>query len=351
MKQKITVMVTGVAGGTIGEQIIKALRLANTKYTIVGCDTTSLSKGLTDADIPCLLPPAHAPNYMTKLIAACKKHKVKALFVGSEPELKVISTHRQRILQEGIFLPINPENVISICMDKLATVDFMARNKFPYPRSLAVDSQTNLKKIRFFPVILKPFATSGSTNVFIAQNSKELLPLTTYLLGLYPKFLVQEYIGTPEHEYSVGILCSMGGTLINSIAVKRFVSGLGIRLKVQNSTAKKEFGPLLTVSSGISQGEIGPFRDICKQCEKIALKLGCRGVMNIQCRFVKGKVYVFEINPRFSGTTSLRALVGHNEPDILVRTHLFGETINKNFTYPKKMILRGLTETIIERHI
>ena len=73
--------------------------------------------------------------------------------------------------------------------------------------------------------------------------------------------------------------------------------------------------------------------------------------MNIQCRLVGDKVYVFEINPRFSGTTSLRAMVGYNEPDLLVRKHILGEEIEKHFTYREGVILRSLKETLITRQV
>ncbi|RLC14554.1 MAG: carbamoyl phosphate synthase, partial [Deltaproteobacteria bacterium] len=107
MSQKIAVMVTGIGGGGHGEQIIKALRLADTKYEIVGCDMSPVSKGLAEVEHPYLVPPASDPDYITCILALCNKHKVKALFHGSEPELKVMSRDREAIEGNGIFLPIN----------------------------------------------------------------------------------------------------------------------------------------------------------------------------------------------------------------------------------------------------
>jgi carbamoyl-phosphate synthase large subunit len=67
----------------------------------------------------------------------------------------------------------------------------------------------------------------------------------------------------------------------------------------------------------------------------------------VQCRLVDGEVYVFEINPRFSGTTSLRAMVGYNEPDILLKLHLRGERTEPRFEYGKGWIIRSLNETML----
>ena len=68
----------------------------------------------------------------------------------------------------------------------------------------------------------------------------------------------------------------------------------------------------------------------------------------MQCRLVNGTVNVFEINPRFSGTTSLRAMAGYNEPDVLIRRHVLNELIEPHFKYRSCFILRGLSEALVE---
>jgi len=346
----ITVMVTGVGGGGLGEQLIKALRLSDIKYRIVGADISPRSKGLMEVDIPCLLPPAKDPGYINSLLRICLEHNVKALFIGSEPELRVVNIERARIIAAGIFLPINSASVLDTCLNKEKTAAAVSSLGFSTPRTLRVENRDDFSRVSFFPAILKPIAdSSGSANVLLAQNQHELELLGQYLLGIMPAFIAQEYIGTPDHEYTVGVLCSMEGTLINSIVLKRdILSGLSNRIRVANNTGLSKHGPILAVSSGVSQGEVGDFPLIRQECEKIALKLGCQGAINIQCRYEGGKVYVFEINPRFSGTTSLRALVGYNEPDVLIRRHLLNQDIPVHFPYKTGYISRGLHEVFIE---
>ena len=46
--QRITVMLTGIGGGGHGEQILKALKLAETDYEIIGCDMSPNSLGLSE---------------------------------------------------------------------------------------------------------------------------------------------------------------------------------------------------------------------------------------------------------------------------------------------------------------
>jgi carbamoyl-phosphate synthase large subunit len=349
MKKSITVMVTGIGGGGHGEQILKALKMSEKQYTIVGGDMSSHSKGLMEVDHPYLLPPASHQEYISAVLAVCKKHEVKALFHGSEPELKKMSQHRKEIENEGVFLPINPQSVLDLCMDKNQTQKFLLKNGFCAPKSLQINSEKELEQIDFFPVVLKPsIGGGGSANILLAQTPEEIHMFGKYLLAIYDEFIVQEYIGTPECEFTVGVLASMDGEIINSIAVNRTImSSLSNLVKVPNRTKKSWLGKTLAISSGVSQGEIGRFHEVTQPCEKIAATLGCRGAVNIQCRYVDGQIFVFEINPRFSGTTSLRAMVGYNEPDLLIRKHILGEEIQPNFPYQNGHIMRGLEESFV----
>lgn len=350
--RQVRVMVTGVGGGGHGEQILKALKMSDTPYFIVGGDMNPYSKGLLLVDVPVILPPAHSVDYMDAVLSVCRKNRVEALFHGSEPELKVFSQNRERIRGEGIFLPINPSAVIDRCMDKYASTLWLAENGFVVPKSCFVSQVSDLQRIDFLPAVLKPsIGGGGSNNTFIAQTPEELQAYGEILLQYIQNgFIVQEYVGTVDSEFTVGILSDMEGNFINSIAVKRMImSGLSNRIKIKNRTARRELGEVLAISSGVSQGEIGRFPEVTGICEVAAKKMGSTGAINVQCRLFEGKVYFFEINPRFSGTTSLRAMVGYNEPDVLIRKHLLGESILNRFPYREGIILRGLEESFMEK--
>ena len=130
--KKTKVLVTGVGGGGHGEQILKALKLARTPLDIVGADMTNISRGLSEVEKSFLLPPANDPSYIDVLLEKCKEYAIEVLFHGSEPELKKMSEHRERIAQAGIFLPINNREVISTCMDKFKTIEFLKEHGFKF---------------------------------------------------------------------------------------------------------------------------------------------------------------------------------------------------------------------------
>jgi carbamoyl-phosphate synthase large subunit len=344
----ITILITGVGGGGLGEQILKALRMATTPYKIVGGDMDPLSMGLQFVDYPYFLPPAVDSSYIGAIDCLCKRHGVKALFPGSEPELKIISRNRDQLQGNGVLIPLNPHQVIETCLDKIRTMTFLKSHEFSHPRFMQITSAADLEKVSFLPAVLKPSVGSGgSTNTFIVQSKNELDLFGNYLLNLTDRFICQEYVGLATEEYTVGVLLGLDGKLINSIAIRRNLGpGLSCRIKVPNRTGRKELGPTLIISSGISQGEIGVFPQVTRDCERLALELGCTGAVNIQCRLVNGRPCIFEINPRFSGTTSLRAMVGYNEPDLLIRQHLLNEKAPRGFAYKGGFICRGLQESL-----
>ena len=135
--------------------------------------------------------------------------------------------------------------------------------------------------------------------------------------------LFQEYVGVAEHEYTVGVMVSKAGKVIDSIVVQRKLTGLSL------GSERMINGQRYTLSSGYSQGFIINQPLIQSYCENLAIKLGMRGPVNIQCRLIDDRVQVFEVHPRFSGTTSIRAMAGFNEPDILIRNFLFGESFGR----------------------
>jgi carbamoyl-phosphate synthase large subunit len=352
MSEKIRVMVTAVGGGGHGEQILKALRLADgDRYHVVAADARSNQPQFDMADENTLLPLASDPSYIEKLLASCKAHGIQALFHGCEPELRLFADNLELLKANDLFVPINRPGLIRLCMNKERANERLGELGFTPPRSFRLGSRDDVDKIDWWPAIVKPSVGSGgSANCYIAQSSAQVHSLMDFLGGdlLDRGLLLQEYVGTDDDEFTVGVLHDLDGGLINSIAIRRTLEGqMNVRLRVPNQTPRTDLGEFLVVSSGISQGRVGKFPEVTRQCEEIATALGSCGPMNIQCRFVDGRVRVFEINPRYSGTTSLRAMAGYNEPDLMIRYHLLGENIERHAAFREVEIIRHLKETIV----
>jgi carbamoyl-phosphate synthase large subunit len=324
----INVLVSGVAGATIGEQICKSLRLGQNKYIITASNLDLASIKTVEADQYELLPRAQDPMYIERLQSLCTRHKVKFVFPGSEPELFMLAEMRDCFEGIGVEIVSNSAPVISVCSNKLATFAFLREQGFSIPLTYAVEETHLVEQLPDrFPWIVKPFSGgSGSANVFIAQDREELAMFVRYLTKNGHSILLQEYVGRAEDEYTVGVLHYPDGTLAGSVALRRHITtGLSNRLRVQNRCGRSsDLGSVLAVSSGITQGELGDYPAIRKTAEAIARSLGSTGPLNIQGRWNGQEFLPFEINPRFSGTEPLRAMVGFNGPEAIVNWYLTG---------------------------
>lgn len=345
-----TVLVTGVGGGGHGHEVAKALRLAGS-YRIVGVDMRPSSFGLFDVDAAFVVEPASEPSYVDTLLEICEMEDARVLIHGSEPELKVISEHRERFAEAGVLPLINAREVIEICMDKWRTIEVLREANLPVPTSALVGREDDLPDFPL-PAVVKPsVGGGGSNNTFLAQDRAEFEHACLAILRQGVPAIAQAYVGTPGDEYTVGVLTTFDGDLVDSIALNRqIMSGLSNRVKVPNRTDKAELGPVLAISSGVSQGYVREFPEVRAACERIAAALGSCGPLNVQCRYVDGTLYPFEVNPRFSGTTHVRALLGFNEPDVLIRHHVLGEPNPGRVAYRYGHVVRALAERVVEEY-
>jgi len=350
MTKAVQVLVTGVGGGGVGAQILKALRLADTHYEITAVDMSSNATGFRSADRAETIPAASTSGYVDAILDVCERHRVRVVFPGSEPELKQLSSHRESFADRNIFLPINTASLIETCFDKNRTMEALGACGFAVPAYMQISTIQEASMFDHFPAVLKPsVGGSGSANVYLAQEQDEFLAYANYLLRMFPELIAQEYVGTADHEYTIGVLSNMEGAVVNSIALRReIMTGLGNKVREPNRSGRPELGPFLAISSGFSQGTIGRFSEVVDRCEEMARALNSCGPLNIQCRLFNEEIYVFEINPRFSGSTSIRAMVGFNEPDFFVRRYILGDLIPEHFSYRRGVVMRELTETLIE---
>jgi carbamoyl-phosphate synthase large subunit len=120
-----------------------------------------------------------------------------------------------------------------------------------------------------------------------------------------PDLLAQEYIEGPE--YTVSVVCDENNT-VHAVVPKEIILKEGqTKLAVTRRNEK-----------------------IDALCRRIAEVMNPCGPFNVQLRVRDGEPYVFEINPRFSGTVNLTIAAGCDEVGGLIelamgRPYTFGE--------------------------
>jgi carbamoyl-phosphate synthase large subunit len=350
MTPAISILVTGVAGGTIGEQAVKALRCGLLPYRIVGTNVTPTHVRAGFVEAWETLPPAEDPAYPGSVSKLIRKHGIQFVIPGSEPELLRLARDRSSLEAEGARLLANSLEIIGTCTDKGKTFRTLSALGVRIPATFEIQDLSDVSRIpSLYPFVVKPAHGGGSAAVFLAQTEEELRFFVEYHLRYGWRSVVQEYVGAATDEYTVGVLHFPNGACAGTVVMHRqILSGLSHRFRVPNRTGRRELGETLAISSGISQGEIGDFPEIRKTAEAIAGGLGSVGPMNLQGRWDGRQFVPFEINPRFSATSSMRAMAGFNEPEILINWHLTGGREMRAPEVRKGTFERGLVEYFSE---
>ena len=316
----------------MGQAIIKCLKMANMKkrrslhYHIIGSDSSYLSAGLYHVDKGVIVPKAMDPKYIQSVTNLIQTWDINAVFVGTDPELEAITKNKIAIEKEtGVKILTSTSEVIEIARDKWKTFEFLKNKGFACPDSaLPMDLEIFLST-HDFPVVVKPREGFGSVGFCISHNINELERSIASIEKIGWQPIIQEYLG-PNDEFTTGVCIDhLGKYVMSSVSIKKIL---------KNGQTYKAF--------------IDDYSDVRTQSERIALKLGAVGAINIQSKFSKGANKVFEINPRLSATCAMRAAAGINEPDLLFRNFVLDESI-KIDDYEKLVCMRYWEEVYIEK--
>jgi carbamoyl-phosphate synthase large subunit len=347
MIKKYKVLISGICGNSYGAQVAKSLSLLE-DYELFGADANP--SGLCEAfKIEKLLkfPRASSEVYLDSLFSFYQDYKIDYYIEGSEAEQIVLNQHRSFLEHHKIHWVSNNKAAIDICLDKRKLAHFLKENEVFAPHVFAFkDLQENQS---LFPVILKPYSQSGgSKDVYIAQDLEDINAILYLSKRKMEDYIIQQYIGTPEAEYTVGILHNNKGVFIGSATLQRDLSqSLSLRSVSQNITSKHALGERLVISSGFSQGRLHHNPKIEYYCRTIAEKMKSSGPLNFQGRLVDNKFHIFEINPRFSGTSFMRALSGFNEADLWIK-NLDKENVISPFYLNSNIVYKRVIKEIKE---
>mgnify|MGYP002631146320 CR=1 FL=1 len=296
----LTVLVLAV-GGNVSQGILKALAKSTLNVRVLGADISAMKMGLYTVDRAYVSPWANQPEFLPWLIKVCKDEKVDVVLSGAEPVLHILSIHKNEIEgQTQAFCLVSDPVTFQIGDDKLRTCQWLDSQGLRTPRYADASDQqavSTLIEECGYPLIAKPRKGGGAHGIFSVQKVEDAI-----LAADKGGYLLQEYVGTEDEEYTVGCFCDRHQNIRGSIVMKRdLLAGTTFR------------------------AVIGDFPEMRQEAESITAALAPMGPCNIQMRLDKYGPVCFEINARFSGTTPMRAHFGFNEVEWAIRHFVLGE--------------------------
>lgn len=304
--KKINILVIGV-GGNVGQGILRALKMSDLDYRVVGACISSESIGLFMCDKAYICPLANDESFISWLIDICEQEKIDVVLSGVEDVLDVIACNLE-MLEENTsskFICSSHEQ-IKIGKDKLQTCEWLKNNNCNYPAYASSENIEGVKELGEkygYPLIAKPRSGKGSSGLIIINNEIELMEVVSK-----EDYIVQQYLGDNNSEYTVGCYSNLNGRFEGMIILKR----------------ELKYGT--TCMAEVVENEI-----IYNESLKICNAFKPIGPLNIQLRLHEGIPVCFEINVRFSGTTPMRAHFGFNDVERAIKQAVLGNNIENSF--------------------
>lgn len=325
-RDPVTVLVTG-AGSELAFGIIKACRLSQVPLRVIGCDADADALGLHWSDRAAVVPDCrHDPDgYVAALHELVDRERVRAILPTPDAELELLPRYRDEFrTAHRCWLMVNPPAEMARFNDKWLAYKWYVEHSLPTPRTARADVPAECDALLAgvdFPVVLKPRRGGGSRTLFVVHDRAEL----KRCLPLVPNPLVQECVGTDDQEYTAGTFRTLGEEVHTIVLRRRLKFGLTYKAEVVTDN------------------------DLHGACRTIIRNTNLEGVNNIQFRLSTAGPRILEINPRFSGTTGIRARFGFNEPEMVVRQYVLGEEVSPPVVRPGR-VLRYLHEDYFPAH-
>lgn len=332
----IRVLIAGIGGASLGTEIQKSLSLAG-NYEIFGCDISKNAYGLYEPLFSNTWL-VDENQYVDSVLELSVNSQIQFVIPGGEKPMEILSRQASLFKEKNIHVIGNSPEVILSNSDKIKSFNELANKGVKVPRTKQINEPTDIEFVGF-PCIIKPSTgTGGSASVFFATNLDEAIVYSDFIRRSGSQPLAQEYIDDSEGEFTIGVLSSPSKEVIGSVAMRRVFDA-------KLSVSYRGRGGL--ISSGYSQGYIGEFTEICLQAERIALLIESVGPINIQGRLKNGVLLPFEVNPRFSASTYLRAMAGFNEVDVLIK-YILGREVPPRAKLRHGLYLRSLSEIFVK---
>lgn len=313
------VLVTGASGDS-AQGVIRALRGAATPYFVASVCIHHRNPGFLMSDVSAVAPPCHMEDaYIQFLSDFAKANCINVVIPTVDGELPLIARRRLDLEQAGgVHVIIGAHEAVLTCCDKDLTARYLEDVGVAQPVML----QGGFDEVRRdlaagVAVIMKPRLGGGSKGIRVLGRKDLLNNDWVSADAIYQRF--EEYVT----EYTAVVM--KDGPRLAAVAVlERTLSG-GRTTWCRRVRSTPFESMLAAVASRLAT----PY-------------------LNIQFGLTGDDWQVFDLNPRFSGSTAVFAQV-FNGPDLLIRRALSGAMPEVVLSSRYFESMRYLADCIVDR--
>jgi carbamoyl-phosphate synthase large subunit len=248
------------------------------KGKVVGTDNWSVAPALFLADKMYVVPKIRERDYLETVLDICSREDIKAIATFIDPEIELLSAHREVFLSRGI-LPLCPsERTAHLCFDKYEMFkhlrDHGVRTVLTY-RDLASFKEGLEKGEIAFPVFVKPVSGSGSVGARRVDDMPALEEL--FKEGAYD-YIIQELMREGDCDADVYVDC-ISHEVVSVFSKRKIETRIG------------------GASKTVSFKDPALFDFVREVCSVLELSGPC----DMDFFLKDGRYCLSEINPRFGG--------------------------------------------------
>jgi len=303
----MNILVTAV-GSELAFSVIKALKLARFTFKLYGSDINKEVAGKYWCDQFYQVPLAkNEADYIQKLKEIVQNEGINVIIPTNDVEILTLSRYKEEFQKScNCLIIINTSEEVQRFNDKWLSYLWFDENQIPCPRTYLIsDLMKDKDKLSqlTFPMILKPRIGGGSRSIFRINSAEELLRYSLVM----PDHVLQEYLYPDHEEYTAGVYRTRDDEVFLIVLKRTLKFGM-------TNTAETVFDS-----------------DLENFVRQSILKTRLTGSVNIQFRLTDQGPKVLEINPRFSGTTGIRANFGFNDVEMSINELI----LNHKFIQPE----------------
>lgn len=245
---------------------------------IVATDLSPVAPALFFADETYLVPKIDDSGYFNKVLEICKKSDVKAITTVIDPEIEILASHREELMERGI-LPLCPAAwTAHLCFDKYEMFKYLqskgVRTVLTYNSLEGLKNGLEKGEVSF-PVFMKPISGSGSVGIGKVNNWEEAVEKFNDGKFIY---IIQELMTGGDCDADVYVDC-ISHKPVAAFSKKKIESRIGGASKTISFKDPKLFDFI---------------RQVCSVLE-------LNGPCDMDFFIKDGEYYLSEINPRFGG--------------------------------------------------
>ena len=290
---------------------------------IIATDCSNLAPAVYDADKFYLVPRINHPNYLNIILDICKKESITGVLSLIDPELSLISKHREDFAAVGTTVIVPDYDLVEICFDKYKMYQKLCELGIPTGKCYMKKEEFYVEKEKgaiSYPVFVKPVKGSASMHINKVTSDEEL----EVLFDLYDDLMIQEFMD--GQEYGADVYIDMLTGKVSTMFVKK-------KIKMRAGETDKS----VSVKDERLFSIITKFVETC----------GFKGIIDIDIFEIKGEYYISEVNPRFGGGYPHAYESGVNIPALIFKNLRGEETINTVGQYKKGICMMKYNEVCI----